>query len=530
MPLAPGSVFTGYRIERQLGAGGMGEVYLAQHPRLPRSDALKILPASLPGSSAGSDDDYRRRFVREADLSAKLWHPNIVTVHDRGEFEGRLWISMDFVPGTDAAELLAVYPKGVRPDLALQMVTEVAAALDYAHGQGLLHRDVKPGNIMLTEAVPHRVMLTDFGIARSIEGVEDITQTGLAVGTLAYAAPEQLRGQPVDARADVYALGATAGALLTGAPPGVGRDLPPAAAQVINRALAVDPAQRQQTCAQFASELAVALDLPPVPPAAMPQGPDPTKGDHASHAPTLLGLPTARPSTNPPPTSEQNTPTQFAATPPPQPPPPTFAPAPQARRSHTPLIVGLLAVITVIALGVVAAVTFWPDDDEPDQTTAQSMSTRVGPAPGSVGPGLVEQAPLTQTTLPVSTAPTTTTTLPAPVRNAADLGLSVPISTPACDGAGIVVVANATNPSSYRDEMAAALANNPGAQYLRTDISCPSLRQRDDNGNLIYAAYVVVGQGKTAICDAFGRFADDDYGKVLDSISDPAVFITRADC
>ncbi|PYE14567.1 serine/threonine protein kinase [Williamsia limnetica] len=526
MPLAPGSVFAGYRIERQLGAGGMGEVYLAQHPRLPRSDALKILPASLPGSSATSDDDYRRRFVREADLSAKLWHPNIVAVHDRGEFEGRLWISMDFVPGTDAAELLAVYPKGVRPDLALQIVTEVAAALDHAHAKGLLHRDVKPGNIMLTDATPHRVMLTDFGIARSIGDVGDITQTGLAVGTLAYAAPEQLRGQPVDARADVYALGATAGALLTGAPPGAGRDLPPAAAQVINRALAADPAQRQQTCAQFASELGAALELPPVQPAP-PSGPDSTKDDHASHAPTLLGLPTTRPNTDAQPDPQQNTPTQFASTPPPTAPPSyQHESQPPARPSRTPWILGLLAVITVAALGVVAGVTFWPKEDDSDLRAAQSGSTQPTPAPGSIGPGAIEELPLSQTPAP-ATPPTSS--LPAPAPNPADLGLATPISTPTCDGIGIVIVENATDPATNRDVIAAALQKNPGAQYLRTDRSCPSLRPVDNQGNLIYATYVVVGQGKSSVCNALPGYPNR-YGKVLDTVSDPNVPIWPADC
>ena len=299
MPLSAGTMFAGYTIERLLGAGGMGEVYLAKHPRLPRSDALKILPTSLPGSSATSDEDYRLRFVREADLSAKLWHPNIVAVHDRGEFMGQLWISMDFVPGTDGAELLAVYPKGVRPSLCLQMVTEVASALDHAHEQGLLHRDVKPGNIMLTESTPHRVMLTDFGIARPIAGRSDLTMAGFAVGTVAYAAPEQLRGLPVDARADIYALGATAAALLTGAPPGSGRELAPAVAPVINRALATEPADRYPTCGDFARDLAVALDLPPVTP---PSTTPPTDSHDAQHAPTLLGLPTVaiRPPTEPP--------------------------------------------------------------------------------------------------------------------------------------------------------------------------------------------------------------------------------------
>ena len=109
MPLADGATFAGYTIVRQLGAGGMGEVYLAQHPRLPRRDALKVLPASV-----SSDSEYRERFDREADIAATLWHPHIVGVHDRGEFDGQLWISMDYVEGTDAARLLRErYPDGM---------------------------------------------------------------------------------------------------------------------------------------------------------------------------------------------------------------------------------------------------------------------------------------------------------------------------------------------------------------------------------------------------------------------------------
>ena len=109
MPLNQGDMFAGYTILRQLGSGGMGEVYLAQHPRLPRRDALKVLPASLTG-----DDEYRQRFSREADIAAELWHPHIVGIHDRGEFEGQLWLSMDYVEGTDAAELLrSRYPNGM---------------------------------------------------------------------------------------------------------------------------------------------------------------------------------------------------------------------------------------------------------------------------------------------------------------------------------------------------------------------------------------------------------------------------------
>lgn len=137
-------MFAGYRIVRQVGAGGMGEVYLAQHPRLSRQDAIKILPAELT-----ADGNFAERFRREADLTAALWHPHIVGVHDRGEDEGRLWISMDFVDGTDAARLLAENPDDLSATDVVAIVQAIADALDFAHEQGLLHRDVKPANILL---------------------------------------------------------------------------------------------------------------------------------------------------------------------------------------------------------------------------------------------------------------------------------------------------------------------------------------------------------------------------------------------
>ena len=138
MSLAPGEVFAGYTIVRLLGSGGMGEVYLAQHPRLPRQDALKILRTDV-----SADLDYRQRFIREADLAATLWHPNIVRVNDRGEFNGQLWIAMDFVEGTDAASLLRDrYPVGMPADEVATIIAAIASALDYAHAHDLLHRVV----------------------------------------------------------------------------------------------------------------------------------------------------------------------------------------------------------------------------------------------------------------------------------------------------------------------------------------------------------------------------------------------------
>jgi serine/threonine protein kinase, bacterial len=215
MPLTSGQTFAGYTIIRLLGSGGMGEVYLAQHPRLPRRDALKLLPHDW-----SADTEYRARFNREADLASTLWHPHIVGVHDRGEEDGQLWISMDFVDGLDAARLLAErYPAGMPVEEVARIVTAVASALDYAHKQGLLHRDVKPANIMMThldDEGEQRILLTDFGIARNVNEISGLTKTNMTVGTVAYCAPEQLLGEHVDGRADQYSLAATAYHLLTG--------------------------------------------------------------------------------------------------------------------------------------------------------------------------------------------------------------------------------------------------------------------------------------------------------------------------
>ena len=194
----------------------MGQVYLAQHPRLPRRDALKILPSELT-----ANDEFRQRFNREADLAASLYNEHIVGIHDRGEYDGQLWISMDYVEGTDAAKLLRTkYPSGMPKADVVEIISAVADALDYAHSRGLLHRDVKPANILLTDASPRRrILLADFGIARELGDISGLTATNMLVGTTAYCAPEQLQGSDLDGRADQYALGCTAFNLLTGSAP-----------------------------------------------------------------------------------------------------------------------------------------------------------------------------------------------------------------------------------------------------------------------------------------------------------------------
>ena len=217
LALTSGAPFAGYTILRQLGAGGMAEVYLALHPRLPRRDVIKVLAEAVT-----ADPEFRERFNREADLAATLWHPHIVGVHDRGEFNGHLWISMDYVEGTDAARLVKErYRDGMPIHEVCAILQAVAGALDYAHDRGLLHRDVKPANILLThpENGERRILLADFGVARHLANISGITETNVAVGTVAYAAPEQLTGSNIDGRADQYALAATAFHLLTGAPP-----------------------------------------------------------------------------------------------------------------------------------------------------------------------------------------------------------------------------------------------------------------------------------------------------------------------
>jgi serine/threonine protein kinase, bacterial len=282
MPLAAGQTFAGYTIVRLLGTGGMGEVYLADHPRLPRHDALKVLPADVC-----ADDEYRQRFNREADIAATLWHPHIVGVHDRGDVGGQIWISMDYVDGTDAAELLRDrYPNGMPKEDVLDIVISVGEALDYAHQRGLLHRDVKPANIMLTDpdAGEQRILLGDFGIARRIDDSSNLTATNMTVGTVFYAAPEQLMGEDLDGRADQYALAATAFHLLSGSPPFhhsnptvvISQHLtasPPALADrrpelsaldpVLAKALSKDPKDRFDRCVDFSRALAHRLGVEP---------------------------------------------------------------------------------------------------------------------------------------------------------------------------------------------------------------------------------------------------------------------------
>ncbi|ONM50723.1 serine/threonine protein kinase [Nocardia donostiensis] len=299
--LANGDVFAGYVIDRQLGRGGMGSVYLAKHPRLPRMTALKLLNREM-----FFDKEVRARFEREADLVARLDHPSIVTVYDRGLEDEQLWISMQYIDGIDAA---SVDPQRLPSERAVQIIQETAEALDYAHGMGVLHRDVKPANILLARSTGgrgERVYLTDFGIARLRDDTGHLTQTGTFTATLAYASPEQLTGASLDHRSDQYSLACSLFWLFTGngpftatnpaaviqghlqsPPPALSTvrpGLPIALDAVLAKAMAKRPDDRFGSCAEFAAAAKQALSNQSSP--ALPVTPPYTSGGHQQPYPS----------------------------------------------------------------------------------------------------------------------------------------------------------------------------------------------------------------------------------------------------
>jgi serine/threonine-protein kinase len=281
MALRNGEVFAGYTILRVLGSGGMGEVYLADHPRLPRQDALKVL-----GTGVSHDEEYRQRFHQEAEMVATLRHPNIVTIYDCGDCDGRLWISMEYVEGIDAARLLSErHPNGIPTAEVVRIVGAVAEALDYAHSRLLLHRDIKPANILVGRpgSQDGLIKLADFGVARWVGQASTLTGNDMTVGTVTYAAPEQLKGEEIDGHADQYALAATAYHLLTGSapftntnpaavisahlsapPPAIDADHPDLSrfGPVLAKALAKNAGERYANCRDFAAAMQDALAPP----------------------------------------------------------------------------------------------------------------------------------------------------------------------------------------------------------------------------------------------------------------------------
>jgi hypothetical protein len=279
---APGTQIAGYQVEAEIGRGGMAIVYRALDSKLGRPVALKILAPRL-----AEDESFRRRFIHESRAAAAVDHPNIVPVFEAGEADGCLFIAMRYVGTGDVRTLLERQGRlGVPRVIAI--ISQVSSALDVAHSRGLVHRDVKPANILLAESSDGRsvhVYLSDFGLSKLTLAPTGLTSTGQFMGTLDYVAPEQIEGKAVDGRADLYALACATVEMLTGAPPFRRAenmalmwaqlsepppvlsercpDLPPALDQVIIRALAKAPSDRYRTCMEFAAALQAAALVQP---------------------------------------------------------------------------------------------------------------------------------------------------------------------------------------------------------------------------------------------------------------------------
>jgi len=369
--LAPGDRIAGYTIERVIGRGGMGVVYLATQPRLTRKVALKVLSPTL-----SHDKDFRQRFVRESELAAALEHPNVLPVYDAGESDEFLYLVMRYVEGPDLGDLLR-RAGTLAPRRVVEVVDAVAGALDAAHARGLVHRDVKPANILISHDGGH-VYLADFGLAKTAGGT-NLTRTGSFLGSVVYSSPEQIEGKPLDGRADIYSLGCVAFECLTGQPPfrrdseasvikahlvdpppeatTVAPELPSPVDGVFPMALAKSPAQRFSSAAALATALRTALGITTS--TRQPTAASTPKTPVAAVAPRVAGA-----------TIEERVPTHVITTPPPTPP------------RRTGMIVGL-ATAGALAITATATIAYLlaHKTNEPTVASAATASTVTATAP-----------------------------------------------------------------------------------------------------------------------------------------------------
>ena len=428
MDISIGSVFAGHRLDAVAGRGGMGVVYKATHLALDRVVALKLIAPEISG-----DESFRERFKQESMTAAALDHPNVVPIYDAGEEHGQLYVTMRYVPGTDLRAVIE-QSGGLPPAEAASIIAQIGGALDAAHERGLVHRDVKPGNILIEDRGGRRhAFLTDFGLTKHAATDSGMTKTGMFVGTLDYIAPEQLQGQAVDARTDVYSLSCVLYQAVTGQvpyprdsepskmwahmgedPPKARRvraDIPDAFESVVERGMAKKPEDRYPSAgdlgraAQAAAlgsqstqvERSVATGdaapnqaMPPpvvsmpAPPTGVSSSPAPTAGPSAPAAPP------PPPGYSPPPP------------PPPVPPQPGWSPtAPGSTpgaggpggpsKNRTPLIIGA-AIAAVLVLGVVVALALsggggdnGGGGGDPDTTEARTDATDTGADTSSAG-------------------------------------------------------------------------------------------------------------------------------------------------
>jgi serine/threonine protein kinase len=274
--LSDGDEFAGYRIERRLGRGGMGILYLALEPGLERRVALKLI-----APEAATDQVFARRFAEESRIAASIEHPNVVPIYAAGEEGGVPWIAMRYVAGSDLGRRIAREGR-LDPAEAVALIAQVGNGLDAIHAAGLVHRDVKPPNVLLSgDPDSEHAYITDFGVARNIATESGLTQTGRFVGTLDYVAPEQISGEAIDARVDIYALGCLLFKLLTGevpfpregeaarlyahlndpppAPSLYAPAVPPALDDVVARAMSKSPGDRQPSAGDLGRAAQAAL-------------------------------------------------------------------------------------------------------------------------------------------------------------------------------------------------------------------------------------------------------------------------------
>lgn len=500
----------GFRLIRLIGEGGMGQVWLAEHPRLPRQVAVKVL---RPGLASGADE--QKRFLREAETAARLEHPGIVDVLDRGEDEGRLWIAMRYVDGEDLGDRLQRLGRLPESEV-ITIASAVASALDHAHGRGVVHRDIKPANILLPRSGQPAAVVTDFGIARALDDGQAMTGTGMVIGSMPYISPEQIDGAPSTPASDLYSFACAVYEMLTGQRAFSGPttsavigshlavnrpsvrtsrpDLAPAVDGVLQRGLAIDPAQRWSSAGAFVTALGEALN------------------DRSTTAATAVR-------------STAGAATMTAAR------PTSIEPMDSSPGRHKSVVPWIAAAAAIVVAASIGGWIVLGDRDSAGSAVGSSRAEAAtsGAEPAdSADPSTATATANPSTNTPATSTPTgerttdTSETTSVSAAAAGDLGLSTTISTPACDGRAVVLVYNAVTNSrtSQQRQIEAALTQWPGASYLKPDPSCTSLRSTKD-GKQIYAVYFDVGNlDEQSLCATLKPYSNSTaaspYAKYLD--------------
>ncbi|HEU5474662.1 MAG TPA: serine/threonine-protein kinase [Actinophytocola sp.] len=443
-------------MEEVIGRGGMGTVHRAYDTQHDRVVAVKLL-----ADHAAGDEEFRRRFVREARAAARLREPHVIPIHAYGEIDGRLYLDMRLVEGKDLRAMLA--DRGpMPPSTAVDVISQIASALDAAHAEGLVHRDVKPSNVLLDSG--GFAYLVDFGIARWLAATADITTTGMPIGTVAYMAPERFRTDgSVDHRVDVYALACLLFQCLTEVPPFHAENALALVHAHVHQAPPMPTALRPDLPPDFDRIIATGM-------AKSPEDRFPSAGALASAARQAL----TRPAPNRPPTL----------------PIPHLGPAsaaePPAKAGGRGALIGGMAVIVAVLAAV--AVLIWSQANRAGESGKQQISTST--PPGTAAPN-------------------------------ADLSVSVPLSTPACDGSYVLIVGSAITPQQYQRTVQTFLDQYPGARYFHApSTGCRSLRHQLDGAD-IYSIYYGPFPDKETACARRATTGGDSFVRRLDNSSTP---------